>query len=193
MFKDKIALKVTLLLASMMTMMAGAVMAPSLPQINEHFMAIPNADMLTRLIITLPALFIAFLAPVAGWFIDKFGRKQILIYSLVLYGFAGTSGFFLNNMFSILVSRALLGMAVAGIMTTAVTLIGDYFEGDERNTFMGMQAAFMGFGGVVFIAMAGLFADIRWNYPFLIYGFSFLVLILVIFSFHFQIHIPCMF
>lgn len=178
MFKETPALKITLLLASMMTMMAGAVMAPSLPQISEHFEAVPNVDLLTRLIITLPALFIAFLAPVAGWFIDKFGRKQILIYSLLLYGMAGTSGFFLDNLAAILISRAVLGIAVAGIMTTAVTLIGDYFDGDERNAFMGLQAGFMGLGGVVFISMAGLFADIQWNVPFLIYGFSFLVLIL---------------
>jgi MFS family permease len=175
MFKTNAALKITLLLASMMTMMAGAVMAPSLPQIKEHFAEVPNVDLLTRLIITLPGLFIAFLAPVAGWFIDIFGRKKMLIYSLVLYGIAGSSGFFLDNMIAILVSRAFLGIAVAGIMTTAVTLIGDYFRDDERNAFMGIQAGFMGLGGVVFISMAGLFADIQWNAPFLIYAFSFIV------------------
>lgn len=172
--------KLTLLLSSLMTMMAGAVVAPSLPQMSQHFANVPNAEILTRLIITLPALFIAIFAPINGWLIDKYGRKKILLFSYLLYATGGLSGFFLQDLHLILVGRAFLGIAVAGVMTCTVALIGDYYQGAERNGFMGYQGAFMSFGGVTFISVAGILADINWQYPFLIYLFSLLVFSLAI-------------
>ncbi|MBI9065992.1 MAG: MFS transporter [Salinivirgaceae bacterium] len=173
--KNKTLLKITLLFSSMMTMMAGAVVAPSLPQINNIFSQTPHADILTRLIITLPALFIAFFSPVFGKLSDTYGRKTILLISLVLYSFSGTSGYFLDNLYFILIGRAFLGISVAGIMTMVIALIGDYFKGAERSKFLGLQGAFMGMGGVIFIALAGWLADIGWHVPFLIYLFGFIV------------------
>lgn len=173
--------KITLLLASMMTMMAGAIVAPSLPQISEFFIGHENVELLTRLIITLPGLFIAISAPFIGLFVDKIGRKNLLLYAMILYGISGSSVYFITNLNLILVTRAFLGIAVAGIMTITTTLVGDYFDQKERKSFLGIQGAFMGIGGVIFISISGILADISWNMPFLIYGFAFPVLILAIF------------
>ena len=173
-------LKFTLLVTSMMTMMAGAVVAPSLPQIAEVFHTIPHAGFLTRLVITLPALFIALFAPVFGMVSDRLGRKPLLIFSLILYAVGGSSGFYLENIYQILLGRAVLGIAVAGIMTISVALIGDYFKAEERNAFMGLRGAFVGLGGVVFVTVAGWLADIQWQMPFLIYLFSLPVLIMAV-------------
>ena len=45
---------------------------------------------------------------------------------------------------------------------------------------MGLQIAFMSIGGILFIGLGGILADIGWRYPFLIYLFSLLVLPLAI-------------
>jgi MFS family permease len=176
--KNLTMLKVSVLLASMMTMMANAVIAPALPQINEVFGSVKGAEVLSKLLMTLPALTIAFTAPFAGRLVDKRGRLKVLTYSLILYGLAGTSGAWLNSLPAILVGRLFLGLGVAGIMTTATTLIGDYFEGEARSRFMGFQGAFLGLGGVVFITSSGYLADVHWRLPFLIYSFSLIVLLL---------------
>jgi MFS family permease len=85
--------KLTLLCISTLTVMAGATIAPSLPSMQEFFKAIPNADYVVRLALTLPALFIALGAPIVGILIDRVGRKPILLAALALYGIAGCSGF----------------------------------------------------------------------------------------------------
>lgn len=162
--------------------MAGAIVAPALPQIAREFSDIPGVELLSRLVLTLPALFMALLAPVAGFFIDRSGRKKVLLVSLVLYAIAGTSGLYLDSLPAILVGRAILGVAVGGLVTAVITLIGDYFEGEQRNRFMGIQAAFAGLGGVLFISLGGVLADIHWRMPFFIYVASLVVWIMAILS-----------
>ncbi len=173
---DSSLVKATLLLVSTLTVMAGATIAPALPAMRQHFSEVANADYWVRLILTAPALFIAIGAPIAGTIIDRFGRKGLLGAAVFLYGLAGSSGFLLNQIGLILLGRVLLGLSVAGIMTTATTLIADYYRGAARAQFLGLQAAFMGFGGVIFLTLGGYLADLNWRFPFLIYLLSWLIL-----------------
>ncbi len=180
----KKSLEITLLLASMLTMLANAIIAPSLPAISNAFSHIANVETLTKLMLTLPALTIAIISPITGKFIDKYGRIKILIAALIIFTFAGTSGYWLNDLYLILVGRVVLGIGVAGIMTTSTTLVGDYFEGHKREHFMGLQGAFNALGGLLFIPAAGYLADINWHYTFLVYGFAAIVVVLVPFYLH---------
>lgn len=168
-------LKATLLLISSLTVMAGATVAPALPAMRDFFQDYPNADLLIRLVITMPALFIAFFSPIAGWLLDNYSKKKLILATIVIYALAGASGLVLNNLYVILVSRAVLGIAVSVIMTGATALVGDYLEGKERMEFLGMQGAFMAFGGTVFVTIAGFLAGMNWRYPFGVYLAAFLV------------------
>ncbi len=172
------AIKASLLLASTMTIMAGAIVAPTLPRISDAFAHMAHVDLLSRLILTLPALFIVLFSSLAGWSIDKFGRRVMLLGSLLLYALAGTTGAYVNNLYLILIGRALLGIAVAGNMIAINTLIGDLMQGNERSRFFGFQGSFMAFGGVFFILLAGWLADISWELPFWIYSLSLIALAL---------------
>ncbi|MDY7013237.1 MAG: MFS transporter, partial [Cyanobacteriota bacterium] len=158
--------KLSILLASTLTVMSGATIAPSLPAMQAHFSEVANSEFWVRLVLTVPALSIVIGSPLAGQIVDRIGRKPLLLGSAILYGFAGGSGFVLNSVFAILVGRMLLGLAVAGIMVSATTLIADYYQGDARANFMGLQAAFMGFGGVLFLSVGGFIAELNWRFPF---------------------------
>jgi len=173
-------LKLTLLLVSVMTVMSAATVAPSLPLLAEVFKSTPNSALLSKLMLSVPALLIALTAPFAGRFIDRYGRIKLLYFGLILYALSGTSGYFLNDIYHILIGRVLLGMSIGMTMTITITLIGDYFEGDERKRLIGFQGAFTALGGVVFITVGGYLADINWRAPFLIYGLSLLVIPLVL-------------
>jgi MFS family permease len=173
---NTLPVKIVLLLIGTLTVMSGATIAPSLPAMQDYFKATPNSEYLVRLALTIPALFIALGAPIVGILIDRFGRKFILLFSLALYGIAGSSGFILNSLESMLVGRAFLGISVAGIMTIATTLVGDYYSGNSRAQFLGLQSAFMGLGGVLFLSLGGFVADLNWRFPFLIYLMALLLL-----------------
>lgn len=135
-------------------MMVGAIIAPSLPQIERIFSNIDNIALLTQLVLSIPAIFTALFSPVFGFLADKWRRKKLLISSLVLYALRGFPGFVLNDIYLILIGRTLLEISVAGIMMISSTLIGDYFIGSERNKFLDLHGTFMGFDGVLFISFA---------------------------------------
>lgn len=165
-----------LLASASLTVMSGATIAASLPHIQDIFKGAENAELLTRLVLTLPALFIAIGAPFAGLFIDRYGRIKPLLFGLGLYALAGTSGLYATTLEGILIGRALLGSAVAIIMTVTTTLAGDYFSGESRNRYVGLQGMAMAFGGVLFILIGGVMTDIHWRAPFAIYFASLAIL-----------------
>lgn len=172
--------KLTLLITSTLTVMAGATIAPALPAIQEHFAGIANAGFWVRLVLTLPALFIAGMAPVAGYLVDRIGRKKVLVASTLLYGFSGVAGYLAPTLGPLLISRATLGLSVGGLMTSVTTLIADYYAGKARSRFLGFQAGFIGLGGTAFLAVGGALAEIDWRTPFLIYLSAFAILVLIL-------------
>lgn len=168
--------KTTLLLVSCLTIMSIITISPALPLMAESFSSEKGSEFMVKLILTIPALFIAVMAPLAGRLIDKRGRLKYLWLALITYALAGSAGFYLQSLTAILVSRILLGISVGITMTIVITLVADYFEGAERQNFVGIQVAFMSLAGILFIGLGGILADINWRYPFLIYLFALLVL-----------------
>ncbi len=156
--------------------MAGAAVAPALPTIAAAFSDVPNSEFLVKLILTLPALFIALCSPLMGVVCDVWGRRPVLMLGIVGYALAGCSALFLSDLYAILAGRAALGIAVAAVLTSCSTLIGDYYVGHERDRFMGLQAAFMSFSGVLFPLASGALVILGWREPFLVYLASLLVL-----------------
>ena len=167
---------VTLLVVSTMTVMAGATISPALPTIRQAFADVPDADLWVRLVLTLPALFTALGAPLAGWLTDRVGRRPVLLTSMGLYGVGGAGGGLAGSIWTLLGTRALLGLSVGGIMTTATTLIADYYDGPRRSEIMGLQSTFMAGGGIVYILAGGALADLSWRAPFGVYLLAFALL-----------------
>ncbi|MEZ4472016.1 MAG: MFS transporter [bacterium] len=171
------------MLASALTVMSGAVVAPALPRIAANFLGDPDVALKSRLLLTLPALGVVLAGGLAGWAADRFGRLPVMQVSLVVYAVAGSTGLYLEGLDPLLMGRLVLGLGVAGIMTTATTLVADLWPGPARMRFLGLQAAFMGLGGLVFMTGGGALADQHWRAPFALYLASLLLLVPALVSF----------
>src|SRR5712691_7028825 len=116
----------TILVGSTTMLLATAGLAPALPGMAAAFHEVPNAGLLVRMLLTLPALSGAVAAPFAGLLADRWGRKPMLVAALLLYGLAGSAGFGLHSLAAILVSRLVVGLAMAGLASGFLTLVADY-------------------------------------------------------------------
>ncbi len=174
-----VATKVALLCAASLTVMSGAIIAPALPEIRDGFLHTRNVDELVPLVLTSTGLAIAIGSMPAGYLVDRWGRKPLLVCGLILYALAGSAGLYIDNLYGLLGSRLLLGLAVAAIATSAATLVADLFKGGERQRFLGIQGSAMALGGVVYLLFGGYLAELSWRGPFAVYLLALVVLGLV--------------
>ncbi|WP_251152343.1 MFS transporter [Cellulosimicrobium sp. Marseille-Q4280] len=160
-----------LLAASCMPVLGSVLITPVLPQISEHFATTPGAAVLVPMIVAVPALMIALFAPFAGQLADRVARKKLLLGALVVYSVVGVAPALMDGLPSILVSRVLLGICEAAIMTVATALIVDYFPDEKRrNRYLGLQAVTTTLAATVFIAVGGALGANGWHTPFWIYA-----------------------
>ncbi|KKJ77227.1 MFS transporter [Kiloniella litopenaei] len=167
---------IALMMAATLMVMANATISPALAGLECAFMGQPNAELLIRLLVPAPSLTVVIFAPLAGYFVDRYGRRAMLLSGVVLFIITGSAGFYLPGLEMIFTSRLALGVAVAMIMTSQTALIGDYFTGEKRSALTGLQISARNFGGFVFLTLAGWLAVNSPRLPFAIYGLAVLYL-----------------
>lgn len=160
----------TVIIAGFLPILAIVSMFPAIPAIIGHFAPTdPLAGTKVPSMVTAPGLTIALVAMFAGLLVDRFGRRKLLLISTFFYGIVGTAPFFLENLDAIYVSRLLLGLCEAAILTTINTLIADYWPDEGRRKWLTLQGLVGPALSSVMIFFAGTLTVWRWNGIFLLY------------------------
>ncbi|TKC86864.1 MFS transporter [Trinickia terrae] len=155
--------------------LAPTVIGPVLPQIQHYFANVPGIETLVPVIVTMPMLVLGALAVVIGAISDKVGRKRVLVGALVLYAAAGTAPIYLDSIYAILASRALVGLAEAAVMTVSTSFIGDYFSGARRDRYASLQTTFASVSAFTFNLLGGMLGEHGWRTPFIAYALPLLL------------------
>src|SRR5215210_1766138 len=161
-----------LLLASCLSVLGAVLLAPVLPRIQDAFADTPGVEALTPIVLTTPALVIGLTAMIAGRIVDRVGRKRLLVVSLVVYAVVGTAPLWLPSLQLIVVSRVLVGLTEAAIMTCCTTLLADYFHGSQREKYFGLQVVFTTVAATIFFGVGGALGAANWRTPFWLYVVS---------------------
>jgi MFS family permease len=165
-----------LLFGSCLPVLGAVLIAPVLPRMQTHFAETPGAAVLVPVALTLPALVIAFLAPLAGVLADRVGRRPLLLASMLLYSLCGVLPLWLDSLGLIVASRAGIGLAEAGIMTCCTTLMGDYFDGQRRERLFALQMVATSLSAALFMGLGGALGESGWRTPFVLYAVGVLCL-----------------
>src|SRR3954471_5914436 len=171
----------TLIFAMFLPIMAIIALAPALPTLIGHFSYIPNFGVYVPMILTAPALCIAVLSPFAGRLSDLFGRRNLMLIAMFLYGFGGIAPFFLENFWAVMTGRIVLGIAEAFILTIGNALLADYFDEKERPKWLAVQGAVGPILAFVTILGSGFLAAKGWQWPFIVYALAFPIFISALF------------
>lgn len=98
-------------------------------------------------IITIYTLAYAVIMPISGKLSDKYGKKKIFIYSIIIFGIGsalcGISNFY-GGFNLILIGRLIQAIGGGGIMPIATAYIGTSFPVEKRGTALGMVGATYG-------------------------------------------------
>ncbi|BDZ44240.1 MFS transporter [Naasia aerilata] len=173
---------ILLLAGSCMPVLGSVLITPVLPQLSQAFADVPGSEVLVPMVVAIPALMIAIFAPFAGQIVDRVGRKLLLIIAMFAYAIVGTAPAWLQGLPEILISRVLVGVCEAAIMTVCTTLIVDYFHEKRRNRYLAAQTIATTLAATVFIALGGALGVGGWHTPFWVYAISILIAVPMIFA-----------
>jgi MFS family permease len=160
---------------SCLPVLGAVLLAPVLPRMQDHFEGVTGSAALVPLVLTVPALSLALLAPFAGVVVDRLGRKRLLVAATVLYALFGTVPLWLDSLHGILLSRVLVGVAEAAIMTACTTLIGDYYSGRVRDRYLALQTMCASASATLFFVLGGALGAAGWRAPFWLYAVGLLL------------------
>ena len=164
---------------TLMAVLGSSSVSPAFPEVRQQFGVSVGQVGLLITVFTLPGVFLTFFA---GALSDRFGRKRILVPSLLLFGSAGGACALAPNFETLLLLRVLQGVGAASLGALNVTLVGDLFSGRERTTALGYNSSVLNVGTASYPAIGGALAAFGWYYPFALPLLAIPVALLVLFS-----------
>lgn len=170
---------ITLIAAQILPVMAVVSLFPAIPRLFAQFGGHPQAGLLVPMIVTMPSLCVALFAPFAGAIADRFGRRPSFLLALAVYALAGLAPLVLSDLYLVVASRGVLGLAEAVIVTNSSALIGDYF-GSQRHRWVSWVGVSISIAGTLLVAAGGALADVSWRGPFAIYALAIPTLLLAL-------------
>lgn len=171
---------ITLLLPSSLSTMAIVVLVPILPQLLAHFRSVPDWEYWVPMVLTVPSVCLVIASPLAGYVADLVGRRRILVASMAIYAVLGVLPIFLDNLWAILASRIGVGIVEAVILTVSTALIGDFFKGEERDRWLGLQIAVASISATLLIFIGGQLGKLGWRGPFAMYATAAVLMVTIL-------------
>ena len=117
------------------------------------------------------------LSPIISKYIPE---RIIIIAGLVIYTVSGITPVFIQSYPIMFISRILLGLGTGLINAKAISMIGERFTGELQQKLQGIRCSMETLGQTILTLIAGQLLVFGWNYTFLIYGTSLIILILFV-------------
>ncbi|MDG2071245.1 MAG: MFS transporter [Pseudomonadales bacterium] len=142
---------------------------PILPKMQAEFSYVPQIDMLVQLSYALPGLMAMLVAPFTGIISDRIGRGIIVITASFLAAVLGTLPIILDSIWTIIASRAALGICQGALIVCTSALIADYFQNEQRERVLGIKFGAVGVANILLFAVAGVISENNWTNVFMLY------------------------
>ncbi|UCZ54959.1 MFS transporter [Bacillus shivajii] len=163
--------------------LGNAMFIPVLPTMERELDITPFQS---SLIITVYSVVAIVLIPFSGYLSDKYGRKRIIIPSLILTAIGGAIAAFAawqltNPYIYILIGRFIQGIGASGAFPVVIPTVGDMFDDEkEVSKGLGIIETSNTLGKVLSPILGSLFALIVWFFPFVVIPAITLISILLV-------------
>jgi predicted MFS family arabinose efflux permease len=157
----------SLLLATVLPVLAFVGLTPILPQIEAHFHAQAGASFIVRILVSVIGPTVIVGAPLAGLLATRFGERRVVIWATVSFGLAGSVAYVLDNLYAILASRIIVGLSIAATSTITTVILTKLYTGQARNRWLGYYGTTASLAVLPLIPLCGFLGAINWRLVFL--------------------------
>ncbi|MFR0540231.1 MFS transporter [Lactobacillus delbrueckii] len=165
--KFKKVMLIVSLLALNIVEQAASVISATIPQMAKSFPG--HSQVQIEMITTIVSMFVTIFVLISGMIVNKLGQKATAVLGIAIAAVSSLIPAFSNSFNMIMVSRAILGVGIGLANPLAVSLIGEFFEGDFLAHLMGWRAAASGIGTSLMTLLAGQLLKISWHAAYLVY------------------------
>lgn len=107
--------------------------------------------------------------PVFGRLGDRYGRKPVLLFGIVVFTLASVAAGFSQSMLALVVMRAVQGIGGGALMGMSWAVLGDLFTPRERGAYQGITSGVFGVSSVVGPLIGGVITDtMGWRWVFFV-------------------------
>lgn len=149
--------------------LGNSMLIPILPTIEKK---LHISSFQVSMIITIYSIFAILLIPIAGYLSDRWGRKMVMVPSLLIAaiggGITGWVSWKVENPYVwILIGRAIQGIGAAGAMPVVIPCVGDLYKDEKQvSTGLGIIETSNTFGKVLSPILGSALAAVVWFLPF---------------------------
>jgi EmrB/QacA subfamily drug resistance transporter len=90
---------------------------------------------------------------------DRYGRREVLLAGLAVFGAAATAALFVEDPATLVALRALMGVGAALVMPTTLSIITTSFPEEERGRAVGVWVGIAGGGAVIGLLGSGVLLE----------------------------------
>ncbi|MBK3497015.1 MFS transporter [Viridibacillus sp. YIM B01967] len=105
-------------------------------------------------------------SPIAGRWVDRFGRKKMIVIGMMIFGFSELLFGFGQDVKVLYASRMLGGISAAFIMPAVTAYVADVTTLKQRSKAMGYVAAAINTGFIIGPGIGGFLAELNTRLPF---------------------------
>lgn len=162
--QDKKAALFAVAIANLLVMMALTPFATALPTISNDLgvSTTTAAWAVTSFLLTLVALLLT-----AGRMGDLLGHQRVFFWGTVIYAIAGSLCGFAQDVFQLILLRAVQGIGAALISGNSLAILANTFAPEERGKAVGVAGMAASLGALIGVLLASVFAQyLSWRWLF---------------------------
>src|SRR4029453_6157648 len=138
-------------------LMAPLVVGPAIGELTGNKPGMPDFNFWVGMFFWVPAIFGGAFGLLGGYLTDRFGRRRVLVWSILLYAFSAAGAGFSTSVEMLLVLRSLTYAGVFVEFVAAVAWIAELFpDAKQREAALGYTQAFSSIGGIMVTAAYAL-------------------------------------
>jgi predicted MFS family arabinose efflux permease len=138
-------------------LVAPLVVGPAIGELTGARPGTPDFNFWVGMFFWVPAIVGGSFGLLGGYLTDRFGRRRVLVWSILLYAFSAMGAGFSTNIWTLLILRSTTYIGVFVEFVAAVAWVAELFDDPrQRESALGFTQAFSSIGGLMVTGMYAL-------------------------------------